>query len=220
MLYEENENCIQVNRCRQYSQKMVNIFRFFFPPHFPTQQNASDKQRQMCGVVMETCAVNHPTGCGIVRVIQQVRFVWFLLEYLLKYCIVQGVYRFVCVQSLPSLPHLESGDIWRRGWNGGRRGLVFHNAGSVDADFPQDSSLVIYARALESVPRQFLNLFEPFFFCFFLSKMVSVYGTDFVMFRGIDQKGCLFFWGGVMTYVFWPHVSTIEDVGSIFILKA
>lgn len=66
----------------------------------------------------------------------------------------------LCLQSLPSLPHLEAGDIRGCSWNGGRRALVFHNAGSADASLSQDSSLVIHTHVHTHilVTRGFKNL--------------------------------------------------------------
>lgn len=110
---------------------------------------------------METCAVNHPTGCGVVRVVQQVRFVFAgIVVLILYYC--SRCLSFLCLQSLPSLPHLESGDIWGRSWNGGWRGLVFHNTGGVDADLSQDSSLVIHTHILIS-HKTISQLGSPFY---------------------------------------------------------
>lgn len=98
----------------------------------------------MRGAVMETCAVDHSAGRGFVCVVQQVSIVVVVMLALMPRYRRQRFIVCFCSQSLPSLPHLGSGDIRGCSWNGGRRGLVFHNAGGADADLPQDSSLVMH----------------------------------------------------------------------------
>lgn len=129
---------------------------------------------------METRAVNHPTGRGFVCVVQQVRLVVFFFTVIVL-ILHQRFIICLCLQSLPSLPHLESGDIWGRSWNGGRRGLVLHNTGGADTDLSQDSSLVMHTHSLrlqdglisEHMTRKLLYLFMKIRYVMFVFEEKS-----------------------------------------------